>query len=113
MVPKGVIWGGAVDGSNQVGAIVTCQAMITSPAGDAWPFASWIAPDVRTRTVSNTAKARREDHIFNPPVKGLFSTCSRCREDGLKARLPSRVPLDFTPCAWEVRGTRGRCLPFV
>src|SRR4030095_16369277 len=32
-IPNGVIWGGEVDGSNQVGAIVTCQAMTTSPAG--------------------------------------------------------------------------------
>src|SRR5881409_2414152 len=113
MVPKGVIWGGALDGSNQVGAIVTCQAMVTSPAGGAWPVASWIVPNVRTRAVSNTAIDRREDRMFNPPVKELFSTCSRCREDGLKERLPSRVPLDFTRCPWEVRRTRGRCLPFV
>ena len=38
-MPKGVICGGAVDGSNQVGAIVTCQATITSPAGAVWAAA--------------------------------------------------------------------------
>src|SRR5690242_7885073 len=32
-MPNGVICGGAVDGSNQVGAIVTCQASITLPDG--------------------------------------------------------------------------------
>ncbi len=39
MIPKGVICGGAVDGSNQLGAIVTCHAMTASPAGAAWPAA--------------------------------------------------------------------------
>ncbi len=32
-MPNGVIWAGAVDGSNQLGAIVTCQAMTARPAG--------------------------------------------------------------------------------
>src|SRR6266496_2932879 len=32
-IPNGVIWGGAVDGSNHVGAIVTWNAMTASPAG--------------------------------------------------------------------------------
>src|SRR5438309_10737178 len=32
-MPNGVICGGAVDGSNQLGEIVTCQAMTTRPAG--------------------------------------------------------------------------------
>jgi hypothetical protein len=30
-MPNGVICGGAVDGSNHVGAIVTCHAMTASP----------------------------------------------------------------------------------
>src|SRR5262252_262371 len=32
-MPNGVICGGAVDGSNQLGAIVTCQAMARRPDG--------------------------------------------------------------------------------
>ena len=35
-MPKGVICGGAVEGSNQLGAIVTCQAMVACPAGAGW-----------------------------------------------------------------------------
>src|SRR5262245_7729247 len=34
-MPNGVIWGGAVEGSNQLGAMVTCQAMAASPAAGA------------------------------------------------------------------------------
>ena len=34
-MPNGVIWGGAVEGSNQLGESVTCQAMVTWPAGGA------------------------------------------------------------------------------
>ena len=30
-MPNGVICGGAVDGSNQLGEIVTCQAIVTLP----------------------------------------------------------------------------------
>jgi hypothetical protein len=32
-MPKGVICGGAIDGSNQLGAIVTWQAMTARPDG--------------------------------------------------------------------------------
>src|SRR3989442_2133073 len=35
ITPKGVIWGGAVDGSNQLGAIVTWKDTAISPAGSA------------------------------------------------------------------------------
>jgi hypothetical protein len=32
-MPNGVICGGALDGSNQLGAMVTCQAMTARPEG--------------------------------------------------------------------------------
>ena len=32
-MPNGVICGGAVEGSNQLGAIVTCQAITARPEG--------------------------------------------------------------------------------
>src|SRR5436190_23792381 len=35
IMPNGVICGGAVDGSNQLGESVTCQAILTWPAGGA------------------------------------------------------------------------------
>src|SRR5688572_23440128 len=55
-MPNGVIWGGAVDGSNQLGAIVTCQAMVTWPAG-VCPAAGGAAP--RSAPAASAARARR------------------------------------------------------
>src|SRR5215470_19400289 len=60
-VPKGVIWGGALEGSNQVGAIVTCQATMTSPAGADWADASRKDPMARTTAVANNAMWRLKD----------------------------------------------------
>src|SRR6267142_4829265 len=94
MVPKGVIWGGALDGSNQVGAIVTCQATMTSPLGAAWPAASWIVPNVRTAAASNKAIRRWEDRMFTLRSRDCFQPARNAAEDGLKERLPSRtIPL--------------------
>src|SRR5262249_29550694 len=39
-VPRGVMWGGALEGSNGGGAIVACQAMVPSRGGAAWAAAS-------------------------------------------------------------------------
>src|SRR5262245_47583424 len=64
-MPKGVICGGAVDGSNQLGAIVTCQAMTTSP-GPGCPAACGVA--ARSRTVEARAAPRpREERKDTTP----------------------------------------------
>src|SRR5207245_896931 len=52
-MPNGVICGGAVEGSNQLGAIVTCQAMVAGPAG-ACAAALGVAP--RTTTATSSGK---------------------------------------------------------
>ncbi len=47
-MPNGVICGGAVDGSNQLGEIVTCQAIVTLPDGAASAAVEAIAPRAAT-----------------------------------------------------------------
>src|SRR5215831_9895743 len=47
-MPNGVICGGAVDGSNQLGAMMIGQAITASPAGGVWPVTSRAAPSVST-----------------------------------------------------------------
>jgi hypothetical protein len=63
-IPKGVICGGAVDGSNHVGAMVTCQAMMASPAGVGWATTRRATPGISppamtTRAVSSISATRR------------------------------------------------------
>src|SRR2546422_10560929 len=52
-MPNGVIWGGGVGGSNQLGAIITCQAMVAWPAG-ACAAALGVAP--RTTLATSSGK---------------------------------------------------------
>src|SRR5262249_47720987 len=55
--PNGVICGGAVDGSNQLGAMVMGQAITASPVGDGWPVTSRAAASVSiTSTRSSTTR---------------------------------------------------------
>src|SRR5690242_8607502 len=78
-MPKGVICGGAVDGSNQLGEIVTCQAMTTRPAGVAAIDGLALASAMATK---NAPKARRKRAgsnkliIFLPDWSHLYA--SRC-----------------------------------
>src|SRR5215216_4309335 len=59
-MPNGVICGGAVDGSNQLGEIVTCQAIVTLPAGGAARAAvEAIAPRAATATSRNRRRAMK------------------------------------------------------
>src|SRR5262249_48302788 len=98
-VPNGVICGGALEGSNQVGAIVTCQAMVTSPVGAAWADASWKYPSARVTAVRNNAMCRLNDRI------------STLREGIVVDRLAMMprivTSLDSTDGLWDVRRTRG------
>src|SRR5690242_14856127 len=55
-MPNGVICGGAVDGSNQLGEIVTCQAIATRPDGGAAAAVEVIAP--RAQTPANRSRKR-------------------------------------------------------
>src|SRR5262245_7543752 len=57
-MPNGVIWGGAVEGSNQLGATVTCQAMTARPAGAA--AVAGTTPEARRAMVSDPASVPRQ-----------------------------------------------------
>src|ERR1700730_15260049 len=62
-MPNGVICGGAVDGSNQLGEIVTCQAMTTRPAGAGAAAIERPAPNSTTAVKSEpSARFRRSRH---------------------------------------------------
>jgi hypothetical protein len=53
-MPKGVICGGAVEGSNQAGAIVTCQAITALPFGSG-PEAAETVPGRSKAAISSAA----------------------------------------------------------
>src|SRR5262245_22779184 len=59
-MPNGVIWGGAADGSNQVGAMVTCQAITASPAG-VWAAAGTL--ETQARAIATSRDSRRGDGV--------------------------------------------------
>src|SRR3954447_22833407 len=58
-MPKGVICGGAVDGSNQLGAIVTCHAMTARPDG-ARCSAAVAATEVPNSNARDNARRKRQ-----------------------------------------------------
>src|SRR5262245_23473518 len=64
-MPKGVIWAGAVDGSSQVGAMVTCQAITTSLAPRGWAVAG--AATASSRAPASAAAASRERPVLRGP----------------------------------------------
>src|SRR5215470_3653535 len=76
-MPNGVIWGGAVDGSNQLGAMVTCQAMVTWPEGcceAAGTVATRTATAVRSERTIERRQGRIADWItmFLPCVTAAY-----------------------------------------
>src|SRR5262249_32024400 len=58
-MPNGVICAGAVDGSNHVGAIVTCQAMTDSPVWASAAPERTTQSSVTTRMNETTCRAAR------------------------------------------------------
>jgi hypothetical protein len=67
-MPKGVICGGAVDGSNQLGAIVTCQAMTARPDGVPAASLNAVAPNTSI-AASSKLKARRKGALCNEIIR--------------------------------------------
>ncbi|MFL5269597.1 MAG: hypothetical protein ACJ8AH_23910 [Stellaceae bacterium] len=70
-MPNGVICGGAADGSNQAGEIVTCQAITTRPDG-AGPAASAAASKIRTAAVIDPIHPKRESKPQRRAIKPMF-----------------------------------------
>src|SRR6266508_3996265 len=72
MTPNGVIWGGAVDGSNQVGAMVTWKAITACPAG--WAAAGTAAARASAAAISGRTSGRRR---VDPVVRGMAALRAR------------------------------------
>ena len=70
-MPKGVICGGAVDGSNQLGEMVTCQAITARPDGAASAGVGIAAQRVATAIGSNAANARRKRKAWHEVIRDL------------------------------------------
>src|SRR5215468_7045419 len=94
-IPKGVICGGAVDGSNQLGAIVTCQAMTASPAGAGCATAGRARATTRTAAATSDPTMWRCRLMAHLPVairaRGYHPThqhAERVRERNARARGP-------------------------
>src|SRR6516164_4745207 len=64
-MPKGVICGGAVDGSNQLGEMVTCQAITARSDGTASAGVEAAAQRVARAIGSQTASARWKCRTWN------------------------------------------------
>src|SRR5438105_15334727 len=70
-MPKGVICAGAVEGSNQLGAIVTCHAMTARPegAGPSAPKAAATKMKLAANSEAiNAGRQRRPCHRLMPPL---------------------------------------------
>src|SRR5206468_13102475 len=103
-MPNGVICGGAVEGSNQLGAIVTCQAMTASPAGAGWPPTPWATP--RVTTAPKTSGTIRRCAIHDVRSSPMFSSrrllgLPRDLEAGLVASDPRGDDVDVVVAAEE------------
>ena len=72
-MPNGVICGGAVDGSNQLGAIVTCQAMTACPEGAGSAACEGAVEDTRIATSSRPINARLERRTWCKSIDVSFS----------------------------------------
>jgi hypothetical protein len=63
-----------VEGSNQAGVMVTCQAMTASPAGGGGPATAGLAPRIKEAAVNNQTLGRREGVIHEVRDRGMCSS---------------------------------------
>src|SRR6516164_9444135 len=84
-MPKGVICGGAVDGSNQLGAIVTCQAMTAWPDGAGSPARDGPATDRNSAASSKPMKARRKRWTENRIKSASLYNLALCQQSSVAA----------------------------
>lgn len=74
-MPNGVICGGAVEGSNQAGEIVTCQAMTIRPDEAAEAFDA-VKPKASSAAQSEVMSAGRSRGTWNEVMDFLEERCS-------------------------------------
>src|SRR2546427_11769422 len=87
-MPTGVIWAGAVDGSNHVGAMVTCQAMTASPVGVCAAARGTIAKmkETASRPARRCDRIRRSTSLsLRPSIRHLRSGSAGSLRDEIAA----------------------------
>src|SRR5262245_20693949 len=108
-MPNGVIWGGAVDGSNQLGAMVTCQAMDASPAAGA--ASAGVAATQNTATMSTSVSRRHPSEAIRPLMRLLLG---RGRQNGSASALgPTELLFglsDLSRLRDQIECGHGQCL---
>src|SRR5215472_6100709 len=69
-MPNGVICGGAGDGSNQLGEIVTCHAITALPLGCGWSASGCTEPRTSAASTSTADNSRRRmTELMSPPFE--------------------------------------------
>src|ERR1051325_8793839 len=95
-MPKGVICAGALDGSNQAGAIVTCPAMTARPLGAGPPAAGVVTPKAMTARPLGAGPSAAEATVAKAKIP------SDSRTAATRRRTPNDViqllPLDRCFC---------------
>src|SRR5262249_32676418 len=109
-MPNGVICGGAADGSNQLGAIVTCHAMAKRPEGAGAPAPTCVAPSAMRAPSNRQAKARPGRamvlRIFSSqethPLRMRTFLIDRCASAAACVQLHAyAMTLHRTRCGWK------------
>src|SRR5215470_17348807 len=80
-MPNGVICGGAVDGSNQLGASVTCHAITASPG---WAAPAEFTASASSSAVTSEAIPSRWRLIRSPQFRGAPRPAGPQPRDGLR-----------------------------
>src|SRR5215469_4283196 len=103
-MPNGVICGGAVDGSNQLGAIVTCQAMTACPDGAGSAARDGIERHNNIATGSKPINARRAGRSSNKVIRASLKTCRSLTAGKTFVRVPEMTlatsKLSCKPMPW-------------
>src|SRR5512144_2055010 len=102
-MPNGVICGGAVDGSNHVGAIVTCHAITASPEGVTWARAMAAMPIANSAAAARARwrRYRRSGDRVSVMISPWLLGSARCADNAMEAAVRQE-----TACGGDVRSRR-------
>src|SRR5258708_4548068 len=102
-MPKGVICGGAVDGSNQLGEIVTNHAMMARPDGAGAAAMEAEATRPTAATTSDRMNAQCTRKTWNDVMRTLRA--ARCLSDwsGSKTMGRGQASVNFAPIVPRMR----------